>query len=118
MTTDGHSRDLERSHDRRKDAKVNGMRMSQEEFDRERAEIDFQIGILMEILQRSDEDQKHGWTTRRRLKWQRLQEKRNQQVNLEITEELRKIEQILSAQEEPKELREVDAEMEISICRP
>lgn len=43
------------------------MRMCQEEFDRERAEIDFQIGILMEMLQISDEDQKHGM--RRRVKW-------------------------------------------------
>ena len=117
MTIDSHITGSERSQNIRKDAKENGMRMSQGEFDRERDEIDFCIGILMEMLQRSDEDQKHGWTMRRRVKWQRLQEKRNQQVNLQTAEELRKIEQILSAQEELEELREADAEMEVSICR-
>jgi len=50
MTTDSHSRGSERSHNRRKYTKANGMRMSQEEFDRERVEMDFQIGILMEML--------------------------------------------------------------------
>jgi len=32
------------------------MSMSQEEFDREKAQIDFHIGILMEMLQKNDED--------------------------------------------------------------
>lgn len=35
MTTNSHSRGSKRSHSRRKDSKVNGMRMSQEEFDNE-----------------------------------------------------------------------------------
>ena len=50
MTTDSHSRSSQGSHSKKEDAKVNGMRMSQEEFDREKAEIDFQIGILMKML--------------------------------------------------------------------
>lgn len=91
MTTDIHSESSQRSHSRREDAKAKGMRMSQEEFDREKAEIDFQIGILMKMLQKS------VWTMRKRVKWQRLWERRNQQVKLEIVEELRKIEQIFSA---------------------
>ena len=41
MTTDSHSRSSQRSHSRREDAKANGMRISQEEFDREKVEIDF-----------------------------------------------------------------------------
>ena len=112
MTTDSHSRSSQRSHNRREDAKANGMRMSQEEFDREKAEIDFQIGILMKMLQKS------FWTMRKRVKWPRLRERRNQQVKLEIVEELRKIEQILSAQEESEKLREAEEELEVSICRP
>ena len=36
----------------------------------------------------------------------------------EIVEEWRNIEQILSAQEEPEELREAEVEMKVSICRP
>ena len=36
----------------------------------------------------------------------------------EIVEELRKIEQILSAQEESEKLREAEVELEVSICRP
>lgn len=94
MTTDSHSRSSQRSHSRREDAKVNGMRMSQEEFDREKDEIGFQIGILMKMLQKS------GWTMRKRVKWQRLRERRNLQVKSEIVEELRNIEQILSDQKE------------------
>ena len=39
-------------------------------------------------------------------------------MNLDIAEELRKIEQILSAQEELEELRATKVEMEVSICRP
>ena len=86
MTTDSHSRSSQGSHSRREDAKANGMRMSQEDFDREKAEIDFQIGILMKMLQRNVKDQKNGWTMRKRVKWPRLQESRNQQVKLEIVE--------------------------------
>jgi len=112
MTIDSHSRSSQGSHSRKEDAKANGMRMSQEEFDREKAEIDFQIGILMKMLQKS------VWTMRKRVKWPRLRERRNQQVKLEIAEELRKIEQILSAQEESEKLREAEVELEVSICRP
>ena len=112
MTTDSHSRSSQGSHSRREDAKAKSMWMSQEEFDREKAEIGFQIGILRKMLQKS------VWTMRKRVKWPRLRDWRNQQVKLEIVEELRKIEQILSAQEESEELREAEVELEVSICRP
>jgi len=39
-------------------------------------------------------------------------------MKLEIVEELRKIEHILSAQEESEKLREEEVEMKVSICRP
>ena len=66
MTTYSHNRSSQRSHSRREYAKAKGMRMSQEEFDREKAEIDFQIGILMKMLQKS------VWTMRKRVKWKIL----------------------------------------------
>lgn len=111
MAIDSHSRSSKRSHSRREDAKAKGMRMSQEEFDREKSKIDFQIGILMKILQKS------VWTMRKRVKWKRLRERRNEQMKLQIVEELRKIEQILSAQEESEKPREAEVEMKVSICR-
>lgn len=43
---------------------------------------------------------------KKRVKWPRLRERRNQQIKSELVEELRKIEQILSAQEESEKLRE------------
>jgi len=46
----------------------------------------------MEMLRRNDEGEKHGQAMRRRVKWKKLQEKRDQKVNLELVEELRKIE--------------------------
>lgn len=110
MTTDSHSGSSQGSHSRMEDAKVNGI--SQEDFDREKAEIDFQIGILMKMLQKS------VWTMRKRVKWPRLRERRNQQVRSELVEELRKIEQILSAQEESEKLRGAEVELEVNICRP
>ena len=31
----------------------------------------------MELLQRNKKDQRHGWTMRKKVKWQRLQEKKS-----------------------------------------
>ena len=56
MTTEGHCRGSEEDHNRgneKEDAKSNGMRMSQEQIDKERAEINFPLELLMEVLQRS-----------------------------------------------------------------
>ena len=55
MTTDSHSKGSEEDHSRRKvkkeDAKANGKRMSQEEFDKEIAEMKEQLDALMMILE-------------------------------------------------------------------
>ena len=51
MTTDDHVRGSERSH----------RKMSDEEFDREKAEMKEQLSVLMKLLQESDEDQRCGW---------------------------------------------------------
>lgn len=67
MTTDSHSRGSERSHNKRKikkeDAKTNGMRMSQEEIDKEIKELKEQLDALRRIL---EEDQRLGWVLRKK----------------------------------------------------
>ena len=56
----------------------------------------------------------HGWTMRRKVKWQKLHARREKQVNIQFIEELRKIKQMLSCEE----LREAKLEMDVSICSP
>ena len=96
MTVDSHFRGSEKDHNKRKkeDAKANGIwkQLTDEEYEREKAEIAVHLELLMELLQRNKKDQRHGWTMRKKVKWQRLQEKRNQQVNMQLAEELRKLE--------------------------
>ena len=69
MTIDSHNRDnrgSEEDHNRRKvkeDAKANGKRMSQEELDKEIAELKEQLNVLKMIL---EENQKQGWVFRKK----------------------------------------------------
>ena len=59
MNTEGHCRGSKEDHNRgneKKYSKSNGMRMSQEKIDRERAEINFHLELLMEMLQRDKVD--------------------------------------------------------------
>ena len=54
MTIDSHSRGSERSHNRgyeKEDAKADGKRMSQEEIDKEIAELKEQLDALRRILE-------------------------------------------------------------------
>jgi len=72
VTTNGHTKGSSVSHSRRKeDAKANGIRnkINEEEYDREIAKIRIHLDLLMELLQRIDEDQRCGWTMRRKVKW-------------------------------------------------
>ena len=82
MTTDSHSRGLERSHSRRKmrkeDVKEDGKRLSQEEIDKEIAKLKEKLGALRRIL---EESQRLGWVLRKKpVKWheirRRLQQKK------------------------------------------
>ena len=80
MTTESHkgeSRGSERGHIRKreKDAKVNGIlkQWTDEEYEKEKAEIVVHLELLMELLQENVRDQGNGWTMRKRVKWQRLQ---------------------------------------------
>ena len=58
----------------------------------------------MEMLQRNEVDQKHGYVIRKKLKWQRLQEKRNHQVNMQLIKELRELEQVIDAKQRIEKL--------------
>ena len=104
MTSDSHNRGSEINHSRgqkEKDAKAIGIQrqLSKEEYEREKAEIAVQLEVLMEMLQRNEEDQKHGYVMRKKLKWQRLQEKWNHQVNMQLIKELRELEQVIDARQ-------------------
>ena len=78
MTTDSPNRDNKGSkedHSRRKvkkeDAKANGKRMSQEEIDKEIAEMKEQLNVLRMIL---EENQRLGWVLKKKpVKWSKLQ---------------------------------------------
>jgi len=53
MNSDSHNRGSERDHSRgqkKKDAKSNGMRMSDEKYDKEMVEMAVQLEVLMEML--------------------------------------------------------------------
>ena len=87
MTSDSRHKGSEINHNRgqkEKDAKAIGIQrqLSKEEYERENVEIAVQLEVLMEMLQRNEEDQKHGYVMRKKLKWQKLQEKWNHQVNI------------------------------------
>lgn len=82
MATDSHSRGTEEDHGRRKvkkeDAKANGIwkQLTNEEYEREKVEIRVHLEVLMELLQRKEKDQMYGYIMRKKVKWHRIQKKR------------------------------------------
>ena len=94
MATDSHSRDcrgFERGHNRRvrEDAKENGMRkkLTNEEYQKEVAQIWEQfkkLELMIKAIQRV------GWLVKNKVKWQRLQMKR-EQMNSQQKERLLKM---------------------------
>lgn len=46
------------------------------------------LDLLMEFLQKSDEDQRSGWIMRKKLKWHGLQMKKEHRLNVEEEETL------------------------------
>ena len=79
MTSKGHRRALEGSHTRKiEDAKENGMwrQWSDKEYKREKDESIVHLDVMMELLPKEMEDQRFVFLMRRRLKWQKLQKKR------------------------------------------
>ena len=74
MTGNSHFRRFDEDHNRRKkkeNAKVIGIcnQLTDEEYEREKAEIAVHLELLMELLQRNKKDQRHGWTMRNKVKW-------------------------------------------------
>ena len=104
MATDCHSRGSEEDHNRRKmkkeNANTNGKRMSQEEIEKEIAELKEQLNVLMRIL---EEGQRQSWVLKKKpVKWHKLQRMLQQ----------RKVRWLM------EKLREAELEMEVSICEP
>ena len=101
---------------KKENAKVSGIceQLTDEDYEREKAEITVHLELLMELLQKNVKDQTHGWTMRKKVKWQRLHAKREKQVNIQLIEELRKLEQMFGCEE----LREAELKMDVSICGP
>ena len=87
MTGDSHFEGPEKDRSRRnkkENAKENGIceQLTDKDYEREKAEIKIHLELLMELLQRNMKDQTHGWTMRKKVKWQRLHAKREQHVNI------------------------------------
>ena len=107
MTIDSHNRDSrgsEDDHSRRKvkkeNAKENGKRMSQEEIDKEIAEMKEQLDALRRIL---EEIQRQDWVLKKKpVKWHKLQRRLQHRQEKWLMEKL----------------RENELEMEVSICEP
>ena len=73
MNTMSHCRGSEESHNKkRKYAKVDGIRkrMSQEEINREMAEINIQLSYMEQQLQsKVQKNQRQGWSMKKKFKW-------------------------------------------------
>ena len=55
--------------------------MSDVEYEREKDEIKFCLEVMMELLQKNEEDQRCGFLMRRKVKWHRLQKKEEEMMN-------------------------------------
>ena len=81
MNIDSHFRGSEEGLNQRRkkeNAKVSGIceQLTDEDYEQEKAEITVHLEFLMELLQRNVKYQTHGWTMRKKVKWQRLHAKR------------------------------------------
>jgi hypothetical protein len=76
MTIKSHGEDSNRSNNKRKvNAKENGRetKMSQEEFDKEMVELKKELSILIMLLEEYEEDQRYGWTLKKKnVRWRSL----------------------------------------------
>ena len=98
MTIKSHSRGSGGSHKRKiEDAKAKGIcrRMTDEEYEREKAEIEVHLEVMMELLQKEEEDQRCGLLVKRRLKWHKLQKRKEQLMNAQWKEEIFKARECL-----------------------
>ena len=83
----GSKEDHSRRKEKKEDAKVNGKRMSQEERDKEIAELKEQFNVLRMLL---EESQRQGWVLRKKaVKWSKLQRRLQQKQVKWLVEKLR-----------------------------
>ena len=93
MTIKSHSRGSGGSHKKRKEnAKENGTwrQVSDEEYEREKDDIKFRLELMMELLQKTKEDQRCGFLVKIKLKWDKLQRRGEQLMNAQYEEEILK----------------------------
>ena len=65
---------------------------SQDRLDKRLAEIELQLEIFEELLQRNGEDQRYGWILPKKVKWHTLQVKLKDRFNTKVRGALRTIE--------------------------
>ena len=93
MTIESHSRGSGGSHKGRKEnAKENGIwrKLSDEEYEREKAEIEVHMKLLMGLLQKEEEDQRCGFLVKRKMKWHKLHRIREKIMNAQYEEDILK----------------------------
>ena len=89
MSIDCHIRGSGGRHEGRKEyAKANGIwrQLSDEEYEREKAKIEVHLEVMMELLQKEEEDQRCGFLVKIKLKWHKLQRIREQLMNAQCEE--------------------------------
>jgi len=64
--------------------------MSDEEYEREKVEIVFHLEVMMDLLQRNEEDQRCGFIMRRNMRWLRLHKKKEKVMNSQWEDEVLK----------------------------
>jgi hypothetical protein len=82
MIAENHSKGSEKCHEK----------LSQDRFDKRLAEIELQLEIFEELLQRNGEDQRYGWILQKKVKWHTLQVKLKDRFNTKMRRALRTIE--------------------------
>ena len=68
---------------RKENSKENGIwrKLSDEEYEREKAEIEVHMKLLMGLLQKEEEDQRCGFLVKRKMKWHKLHRIREKLMN-------------------------------------
>lgn len=82
MITENHSKGSKKCYEK----------WSQDKLDKRLAEIELQLEIFEELLQRNGEDQRYGWILSKKVKWHTLQVKLKDRFNTKMIRALRTIE--------------------------
>lgn len=76
MITKSHSKGSDKCH----------KMLSQDRLDRRLAEIEVQLEMLEELLQKGEEDQRYGWILPKKVRWHMLQMKLKRRFNVKLRE--------------------------------